>query len=230
VTEDVPALTAGRWRTRRSAAVAGIVFGVLLIAALVMIRVAITGGSLAELADDPRRQALVRVGLTLVPFAGIAFLWFIGVVRDQLGKVEDRLFSSVFLGSGLLFLAMLFQGAVTANGLIELATGPAPDLAVWEFGRSTTQTLVSVYAMRMAAVFTLSVSTVALRTAAVHRGVAYSGYAVGLVLLVAAGAHPWTQLVFPAWVLGLSVAILVTRPPDRSRTQQEGPPTGDPPA
>ena len=230
MSETVPVLTAGRWRTRRSAAVAGIVFGVLLIVALVLIRVAITGGSLADLAGDPRRQTLVRVGLNLVPFAGIAFLWFIGVVRDQLGQVEDRLFSSVFLGSGLLFLAMLFQGAVTATGLIELATGPTPDAGAWELGRSTTQTLVSVYAMRMAAVFTLSVSTVALRTGAVHRAVAYSGYAVGLVLLVAAGAHPWSQLVFPAWVLGLSVAILVTRPREAPRTPQEGPPTGGPPA
>jgi hypothetical protein len=46
-----------------------------------------------------------------VPFAGIAFLWFIGVVRERLGEIEDRLFSTVFLRSGLLFLAMLFGGA-----------------------------------------------------------------------------------------------------------------------
>ena len=52
-----------------------------------------------------------------MPFAGIAFLWFIGVVREQLGEVEDRLFSTVFLGSGLLFLAMLFTGASTTAGL-----------------------------------------------------------------------------------------------------------------
>ncbi|WP_235521237.1 hypothetical protein [Cellulomonas sp. Leaf395] len=145
-----------------------------------------------------------------MPFAGIAFLWFIGVVRDQLGEVEDRLFSTVFLGSGLLFLAMLFQGAVTATSLVAMASGNDLDAGVWTFGRGTTESLISVYAMRMAAVFTLSVSTVALRTAAVPRWVPFSGYGVALVLLLVAGEHKWAQLLFPAWVLVLSIAILLT--------------------
>ena len=72
--------------------------------------------------------------------------------------------------------------------------------------------LVSVYAMRMAAVFTLSVSTAGLRTAAFPRWVSYLGFLVALVLLVAAGEHRWTQMAFPAWVLLLSVVILFTRP------------------
>jgi hypothetical protein len=37
-----------------------------------------------------------------VPFAGIAFLWFIGMLRDRLGEFEDRFFATVFFGSGLL--------------------------------------------------------------------------------------------------------------------------------
>jgi hypothetical protein len=148
-----------------------------------------------------------------VPFAGIAFLWFIGVVRDQLGPVEDRLFSTVFLGSGLLFLAMLFQGAVTTTSLMLMLAGTHVDTNVWNFGIGTTQTLVSVYAMRMAAVFTLSVSTIGLRTSAFPQWISYLGYVVALVLLLAAGEHKWTQLVFPMWVLLLSVVILFTRPP-----------------
>jgi hypothetical protein len=83
---------------------------------------------------------------------------------------------------------------------------------VWAFGRDSTQTLVSVYAMRMAAVFTISVSTVGIRTRAIPRWVAYLGYAVALVLLVAAGEHRWSQLIFPVWVLLLSIVILVTGP------------------
>ena len=66
--------------------------------------------------------------------------------------------------------------------------------------------------MRMAAVFTLSVSTLGLRTAALPRWVSVLGYVVALVLLVAAGDHKWTQLVFPAWVLLVSLVILFTRP------------------
>ena len=56
------------------------------------------------------------LALNLVPFAGIAFLWFIGVVRDRLGMYEDRFFATIFFGSGILFLAMFFAAA-TVLGL-----------------------------------------------------------------------------------------------------------------
>ena len=191
---------------------AGIVFAVLLITAMTMMRMALAGGSYEDLQSDEGRRTMIRVSLHLIPFAGIAFLWFIGVVRDQLGEIEDRLFSTVFLGSGLLFLAMVFIGAVISASLMTMLAGPHPDPGLWEYGRENTQVLVSVYAMRMAAVFTLSVSTAGLRTAAFPRWVSYVGFLIALVLLVAAGEHKWTQLAFPAWVLVLSVVILFTRP------------------
>jgi hypothetical protein len=217
---EAPVLTAGFWRSRRSAAIAGIVFGVLLLAAMAMMRIALSEGSLQSLESDAQRRSLIRLSLNLVPFAGIAFLWFIGVVREQIGEVEDRLFSTVFLGSGLLFLAMLFEGAVTSTGLMEMLSGSNVNADVFAFGRSTTQALISVYAMRMAAVFTLSVSTLGLRTSAISRWVCYLGYLVAAVLLLAAGAQKWTQLIFPAWVLLVSIVILVTRPPVRSDGRQ----------
>jgi hypothetical protein len=212
VTTGAPVVTARRWRSRRSAAIAGIVFAVLLLAALTMMRIALSEGSLQALQTDAQRRSLIRLSLQLVPFAGIAFLWFIGVVREQLGAVEDRLFSTVFLGSGLLFLAMLFNGAVTSTSLLAMLAGPSPNTDLFAYGRSSTQTLISVYAMRMAAVFTLSVSTVGLRTSGLPRWVSYLGYLVALVLLLAGGEHKWFQLLFPAWVLLVSVAILLVRP------------------
>jgi hypothetical protein len=212
MTTATPALTARFWRSRRAAAIAGIVFAVLLIAALTMTRIALTESSLESLRTDAQRRALIRFSLNLVPFAGIAFLWFIGVIRDQLGTVEDRLFSSVFLGSGLLFLAMLFVGAVTFTSLLEMLVRSNVDIELFAFGRSSTQALISVYAMRMAAVFTLSVSTVGIRTAAMPRWVSYVGYVVALTLFVAADAFKWSQLVFPAWVLLVSVVLLLARP------------------
>src|SRR6476659_762656 len=209
-------LIARRWRSRRSAAIAGIIFAVLLLAGLAMIRIALSESSLQALETNEQRRSLIRLSLELVPFAGIAFLWFIGVIREQLGDVEDRLFSTVFLGSGLLFLAMLFMGAVTSTGLLALLAGPDPDAELFAFGRSTTQTLISVYAMRMAAVFTISVSTLGIRTAGLPRWVSFLGYLVALTLLVAAGEHRWFQLMFPAWVLLVSIVILVIRPPVRT--------------
>jgi len=216
VTVDAPALTARRWRSRRSAAIAGIIFAVLLLTGLTMMRIALSEGSLQVLHTDGQRRSLIQLSLQLVPFAGIAFLWFIGVVREQLGEVEDRLFSTVFLGSGLLFLAMLFIGAVTSTSLLGMLAGSDPNPDLFAYGRSTTQTLISVYAMRMAAVFTLSVSTVGLRTSGLPRWVSYLGYLVALTLLLAAGEHKWFQLLFPAWVLLVSIVILVVRPPTRT--------------
>ncbi|WP_407342632.1 hypothetical protein [Pengzhenrongella phosphoraccumulans] len=212
MTGTAPVITVRRWRSRRSAAVAGIAFALLLMGALVMMRLALAGGEVASIGSDPERQALARISLNFVPFAGIAFLWFIGVVRDQLGDVEDRLFSTVFLGSGLLFLATLFQGAVLSASLLEMLADPPLDPGIWAFGGGAARALVSVYSMRMAAVFTLSVSTVAFRTAALPRWVAASGLPVALLLLVATSGRSWTELAFPTWVLVVSVAILVTRP------------------
>ena len=107
---------------------------------------------------------------------------------------------------------MLFVGAGTSTSLMATLAGTSVNAEVYAFGRSTIRSLFSVYAMRMAAVFTLAVSTVGIRTSAVPRWVCYLGYLVGLILLVAAGAYHWTQLVFPAWVLLLSLVILFDRP------------------
>jgi hypothetical protein len=191
------------------------VFGVLLLAALTMVPLALSDTDIDSLRSDPSRRALIGLSLNLVPFAGIAFLWFIGVVRDQLGEVEDRLFSTVFLGSGLLFLAMLFVGSVTTSTVLSLVSAQNASAELFDYGRVTTQGLISVYALRMAAVFTLSVSTVGMRTGALPRWVAYSGYVVALGLMVAAGEHKWVQLIFPAWVLMVSVVILATSPSER---------------
>jgi hypothetical protein len=229
VTADASVVTARFWRSRRSAAIAGIAFAVLLLAAMVMMRLALSEGSLQSLRSDGQRRTLIRLSLNLVPFAGIAFLWFIGVVREQLGDIEDRLFSTVFLGSGLLFLGMLFVGAATSTSLVEMLAGPNVNADVWAFGRDSTQGLITVYAMRMAAVFTLSVSTVGLRTSVMPRWVFYLGYLSALVLLLAAGEQEWTQLVFPTWVLLVSVVILFTRPPNRDTLTGE-PAEGVPPA
>jgi hypothetical protein len=85
--------------------------------------------------SDPTRARSVRWALNLVPFAGIAFLWFISVVRDRIGAFEDRFFSIVFLGSGLLFLASLFAATAVASGLVESYATAAPGADVWNFGR-----------------------------------------------------------------------------------------------
>ena len=121
MTTDAPVLTARRWRSRRSAAIAGIIFAVLLITALTMIRIALSESSLQALQTDAQRRSLIRFSLQLVPFAGIAFLWFIGVVRELLGNVEDRLFSTVFPGKR----AALLGDAVHRRSQLDRPAGDA---------------------------------------------------------------------------------------------------------
>jgi Uncharacterized protein conserved in bacteria (DUF2252) len=104
-------------RTPRAAAVAGIIFSVLAITAMTLLRLSAPDRPSAAgmwLTDSGHRAA-VAIGLNLVPFAGIAFLWVIGVLRDRIGEREDRFFATVFLGSGLLFVGMLFVGAAHAR-------------------------------------------------------------------------------------------------------------------
>jgi hypothetical protein len=131
------------------------------------------------------------------------------------------LFSTVFRGSGLLFVAMLFVGAGTSTSLMASLAGTSVNAEVYALGRNTIRSLFSIYAMRMAVVFTLAVSTVGIRTSAVPRWVCF-GYLVGLTLLVAAGAYQWTQLVFPAWVVLVSLVILFDRPLSHDRHLARG--------
>lgn len=200
---------------------AGIIFSVLTISSLVLLRVSTPADSAAvgPWLSDPGRRTAVSVGLNLVPFAGIAFLWFIGVLRDRIGDREDRFFGTVFLGSGLLFVGMFFVGAAIAGGLIAAAASRSaagsPTLAL---GRNATATLINVYAIRMAAVFTLATVTIARRTDIVSRWLWATGLVVAVVLFVGVGISAWVELVFPVWVLALSIDILLSpgsasRPP-----------------
>ena len=208
-------ITGAGLRTPRAAAAAGILFSLLLGLALVLITVSAPSDPAAAGAwlTDPARRRAVVIALNLVPFAGIAFLWFIGVVRDRIGQREDRFFASVFLGSGLLFVAMLFAAAAFAGGLIAnaaagSAAAPGPDTLAG--GRQITSLLLHVYAMRMAAVFTMSTATITLRTKVVPRWIGMLGFAVAVVLLISVGLTVWVELLFPAWILLLSVDILRT--------------------
>jgi hypothetical protein len=193
--------------------VAGIAFALLLGLSLTPITVSSPANpaTAGTWLTQSSRRGTIAIALNLVPFAGIAFLWFIGVVRDRIGQREDRFFASVFLGSGLLFVGMLFVGAAFAGGLIAdmtLRSGAAPSPATLAVGRQVTGLLLHVYAMRMAAVFTLSTATITLRTRVIPRWIGLAGFAVAVVLLVSVGLTPWVDLLFPAWILLLSIDIL----------------------
>jgi len=205
-------LTRARLTTPRAAAVAGILFSVLLIISLVIIRL--------YMPADPHDAGQwlagnggpIELALNLLPFAGIAFLWFIGVLRDHLGEHEDRFFATVFLGSGLLFLAMMFASAALAGGvLIAYSVSPTAlaDSATYAFARAATYVILNTYAIRMAGVFMISTCTLFVRTKVTPRWMALLGYILALLLLVSISRLSWIILVFPLWILMISVHILI---------------------
>jgi hypothetical protein len=204
-------------RTPRSAGVAGIIFSVLLGSVFLLIRLSVPSSEAAASGtwlSDPNKRGAVSLALGLVPFAGIAFLWFIGVIRDRIGELEDRFFATVFLGSGLLFIGMVFVGAAVVGGLLGdpgIQTGKVSDPALWDLQRRVTLTLINTYAVRMAAVFIFATTTIGMRTGILPRWLTIAGFAAGAVLMLGANISPWMNLVMPIWALALSIDILIRR-------------------
>jgi MFS family permease len=212
MSDNASTLTDRRLTTPRAAAMAGILFALLLIAAYILIRISIPANPADGGAWLEERGSTVALALSLVPIAGIAFLWFIGVIRDRMGQLEDKFFSSVFFGSGLLFLAMTFVAAALAGGLLtSYAIIPTEliDSGLYTFIRTVMYRISNIYAIRMAGVFMISLATISVRTRIMHRGLAFLTYGLALVLLFSIGYSLWVTLIFPAWVLIISVYILV---------------------
>jgi hypothetical protein len=187
--------------TPRAAAAAGVLFALLFGTALVLIRISLPEGAApgSQWTDNDHK---IRIASLLMPFAGIAFLWFIGVVRDGFGGYEDKFFSSVFIGSGLLFLAMVFVASAVGAAL----THSGGDSA--EFGRMLLLTLSKTYALRMAAVFMISLATIWLKTGLMPRWLVGVTYVVAVGLILATDISMWLTMAFPTWVLVVSVLLL----------------------
>ena len=208
--EENDAISAGL-KAPRAGAIAGILFSILFIVSVVLIRL-----SVPDNPGDPgtwlsHSAKSIGLALDLLPFAGIAFLWFMGVLRDRMGTNEDRFLATVFLGSGLLFLALTFVSSALTGGLMMAYQAVPEKLMVsgtYTFGRAVTYELVNVYALRMAGVFMFSTCTLAIRIGIFPRWMAFLGYVLALFLLLSIGHYGWAPLVFPLWTLVVSVYVL----------------------
>ena len=210
-----------RLETPRAAAVAGLAFALLFAASLLLLRNQPAGDSTAtEIRDfylGGHSSRVALVGVYLVPFAGIAFLWFIAVIRNMIADREDRFFATVFLGSGLLFVAMMFIAAGVGGALlsaVKFQHEPLPSADSVVVVRSFAFGFLFIYAMRMAAVFMIVVSTIAMRLGVFPRWLVVAGYVAALVLILNVSYTDTLILVFPAWVAAVSLVILrAGRPP-----------------
>lgn len=198
-----------------AASVAGLLFAGLFTAALVLLRnqslIDATDSELVEIFAAGQDLTGVIGGLYLAPFAGIMFLWFVAVIRDQVGEREDRFFATVFLGSGLIFVALLFAASAVATAPLVGARylgQEAPTAVEIEAARALSYTLLFAFATRAAAVFLLATATVGIRSGTFPRWFAWTGYLLGLALLLAVAFWDWVVLVLPAWVAVVSLFIL----------------------
>jgi hypothetical protein len=134
------------------------------------------------------------------------------VLRDRLGHREDRFFSTVFFGSGLLYVAMLFTAAAIIAAII-LAFAAEPNLminsAAYRVARNISYVLTNVYAIKMAAVFMFSTSTVILYTGLAPRGIAFLGFALALIIMLGGHYITWSIFILPTWVFLVSTYILI---------------------
>ncbi len=203
-----------RIRSPRSAALAGILFSGLLVASMLLI----TG--VYQVAPDDfnfewleKRADSISLALSLIPFAGIAFFWFTGVIRDHIGDREDRFFATVFLGSGIAYVVLMFVYASTIGavlGLHAFAVDLLADNAIYIFAFLFMNEILGNFILRIAGVYMFSIGTIWTRAEVMPRWLTILTYILALIFLFLAGSIREARFVFPGWVFLTSVYILIT--------------------
>ena len=216
-------------RSLRAAGVAGILFAVLYTASLLLLlgRQPANASVAALAAWIQENEQRWYVGLQMIPFAGIAFLWFVATIRNRIGRREDQFLATVFIGSGLLFVAMTFVGGAAAAAPVTLKSlsGIAVDADAATIGRGIAYALYFVYGIKMAAVFILVSSTIGLRSGALPRWFCLLGYPTAVALLLVVFVSEYIVFVFPIWVTATSLILIVER--DSPMLAREASPAAD---
>jgi hypothetical protein len=212
----------GRFRRALSieaAAIAGVAYSVLTVVALIRLSrfpdLSVGEAELTAWYDDDAHQVWLIGALSLAAVGSIAFLWFVAVIRRRLGDSEDRFFATVFLSSGIVYVAVWLVGAgalaapAVAMAQLDVAS-VSPDSASLAGGMGGS--MIRVVAPRLQAVFIFSTSTVILRSRVLPSWLAVVGYLIGLTLLVVPLVTQPVGLAFPVWVFIVSVVLMLKRP------------------
>jgi hypothetical protein len=216
----------------RLSSLTGILFAALFVLALVFVYT--TPRLSASDADITAFYAgsstlLVTVGLYLVPFAGIAFLWHAHTTR-LLIKFRTPTPSAIPYGlqlvSGVLFVVLLFAGTASAGSvalLKDLTTAPLPSADIVRGMLALGYGLVFVYAIRGAGMYALTTTNLLRQAGIMPTWLAVVSYLLALFLLVSTTLHPVVVLLFPAWVVvaGLVVFIRAGRVPEPAASERQ---------
>ena len=198
-------------RGPRAAAVAGILFSILFGTGYTMIQLTLPRLTSDSAGITQDQLKYLSLGLSFLPFAGMAFLWFMAVLREHMGALEDQFFSTLYLGSGFLYIGMVFTAAAVGTGLM-VAYSISPEIIAngdaYLLARSISQRITTIYTIRMAGMFMTVLGTIWVRTQLLPRWLALLTFIFAVVLLISIGFSPWVMLVFPVWVVLISTYIL----------------------
>jgi len=201
-----------------AAAIAGAVCAVLLWGSVLLLTTQPDAGAsdeeLTRWFADAGNRRLVLAGLQTTTFGGIAFLWFLAVIRRRLGDREDQFFATVFLGSGLLFLTLTIASAVAAAApalMVSYGGREAADPSTFALARGLWFGLFVVGASRFGAVFMVVTSTLGLRFGVLPRWLSIVGYAASVVLFVTGAFSGPLAFLFPVWMAVVSLTLFVSR-------------------
>lgn len=199
-------------KTPRAAAIAGIIFGILFSLSIVIMILSMPADLVDISAWTDAHRSRIAISFELIPLAGLAFLWFVGVVRARMGTYEDQFFATVVQGSGLLFLAMTFCAFGIGAGMLtayEIGGDQVITINIYQLFLSIISQIFNTYALKMAAVFMFSLSTLWLRTGVMPLVLSFFTYAMAILMFVSISLSLWMVLLFPAWVFCVSLYILI---------------------
>lgn len=157
-------------------------------------------------------SGIAKVAITIVPFAGIAFLWFTGVIREHIGEHEDHFFATIFFGSSIILVAMYFVWGASIGAvftILNAVSHPTVDNDIFIFGFTFMNQIIGNYALRMAGVYMFSVGTIWTKSGVMPRWLSILTYLLAAGFLFFASAAREVRYVFPGWVFVVSVYILV---------------------
>jgi hypothetical protein len=207
-----------RGRSIEAAAAAGFLFSILSFVALLLLNSApALTASDAELNawySDKGNRTSLTVGLSMAVYAAVSFLWFVAVIRKRAGDREDKFFSTVFLGSGILLTGVMLAGAAAQASpaiAVDLADGRIPHTGTIAALNGLGTSLLLIVLPRLHAVFMISTSTMTLRAGAFSRSLSYLGYGVALLMFFTPVLFEPIGLAFPLWVGILSAAMIYRR-------------------
>ena len=207
----------------RKAGWSGVVFAVLLIASLVLIhrlpKLGATDAAYSDFYQAGGGGTVSVVGLYLVPFAGIACLWHMIATRTLMQVRRPDSWTEVrhwlHLASSVLFVCLLFSGTAAVGAvalLTEFSGAPLPGPEVARALSSLGYALVFVYGVRAAGLYMLTTTGLMRAAELLPRRLVLLSYLAAAFLLLSVTFHPAILLVFPGWVLMVSIVLLVHRP------------------